>query len=116
MNSFSVGREQYKSKSFFFSKSKYIILSLKSLIMPCIFCLFTICLVIFSSSNLSAAKNGLLLWANNVVPALFPFFIAIELLNHTNIIFIFKKILTPIMKPLFNVSGSRSLPTYHGNN
>ncbi|MDR0978748.1 MAG: sporulation integral membrane protein YlbJ, partial [Lachnospiraceae bacterium] len=50
-------------------------------------------------------KIGLSLFANSVVPALLPFFIAAELLSHTNIIPILGKYLNKLMKPLFNVPG-----------
>lgn len=46
-----------------------------------------------------------MLWANNVIPSLFPFFIATELLGYTNIIPKIGKLLNPIMKPIFNVPG-----------
>ena len=88
------------------SKPKFLILSLKRNILPFTFCLFTIFLVIFSKENLSATKSGLLLWANNVVPSLFPFFIATELLGYTNIVSKIGKLLNPIMRPVFNVPGS----------
>lgn len=93
-------------KSTVTSKPKFIFLSLRKNILPFIFCMFTICLVIFSSENLSATKSGLLLWANNVIPSLFPFFIATELLGYTNIVYKIGKLLNPIMKPIFNVPGS----------
>jgi len=88
------------------SKPKFIFLSLKRNILPFIFCIFTVFLVIFSRENLSAAKAGLLLWANNVIPSLFPFFIATELLGYTNMVSKIGKLLNPIMKPIFNVPGS----------
>lgn len=59
----------------------------------------------FSSSNLKAAKDGLILWATAVVPSLFPFFVSTELLNNTNIVSYLGKLLNPIMRPLFNVPG-----------
>ena len=71
-----------------------------------LFLIFTICLILFSSSNIKATKSGLKLWANSVVPSLLPFFIATELLSYTNIPNMFSKIFTPIMKPIFNISGS----------
>lgn len=46
-----------------------------------------------------------MLWANNVIPSLFPFFIATELLGFTNIIPKIGKLLNPIMRPIFNVPG-----------
>jgi len=61
-----------------------------------LFLIFTICLILFSSSNIKATKAGLKLWANSVVPSLLPFFIATELLSYTNIPNIFSKIFTPI--------------------
>lgn len=70
-----------------------------------IFCLFCLGLIVFSSTNLTAAKDGLILWATAVIPSLFPFFVATELLSYTNIISFFGKFLTPIMRPLFNVPG-----------
>lgn len=59
----------------------------------------------FLSSNLKAAKDGLILWATAVVPSLFPFFVSTELLNNTNIVSYLGKLLNPIMRPLFNVPG-----------
>ena len=47
--------------------------------------------LLFSSSNLPAIKKGLSLWANSVVPSLFPFFVATELLMHTNLVNLFRK-------------------------
>lgn len=86
-------------------KPKFIFLSIRKNILPTIFCIFTACLVIFSKSNLLAAKDGLILWANNIVPSLLPFFIATELLGYTNVVVKLGKLLNPIMKPLFNVPG-----------
>ena len=87
------------------NKPKIILLSVKRNLIPTLFCLFTICLVIFSKSNLSATKSGLLLWANQVVPSLFPFFIATELLSYTTVVTKIGKCLDPIMRPIFNVPG-----------
>ena len=86
-------------------KNNFLVLSLRKNLLPAIFCFFTICLVIFSQQNMQAAKNGLLLWANSVVPSLFPFFIATELLSHTRLIPFLGKLFKPIMKPLFRVPG-----------
>lgn len=87
------------------SKPKFIFLSVKRNLIPLAFCIFTIFLVIFSKSNLTAAKTGLVLWANNVVPSLLPFFIATELLSHTNVVSKIGKLLNPIMRPIFNIPG-----------
>ena len=87
-------------------KHKYIyIIKIKELILPLILVVFTGCLIIFSNANLSAAKNGLVLWANSIVPSLFPFFVATELLSHTNFIYYAGKISNKFMNPIFNVRG-----------
>jgi len=90
-------------------KTKYIyIIKIKKLIFPFIFILFTASLLIFSNSNLSAAKSGLVLWGNSIVPSLFPFFVATELLSHTNFTYYLGKILNRFMKPIFNIRGEGS--------
>lgn len=86
----------------------FICLSFKKNILPFLFCIFTICLLLFSRQNISATKDGLWLWANSVVPSLLPFFIATEVLSYTNIIYYLGKLLNNIMRPLFNVPGEGS--------
>lgn len=95
-------------------KNNIYIIKIKKYIIPFLFLLFTIGLVLFSNSNLTAAKSGLALWANSVVPSLLPFFIATELLCNTNIVYLFRKFLNPFMKPLFNVSGEGSFALVMG--
>lgn len=87
------------------NKIKIWVYSLKRNGITILLCLFTLCLVLFSRTNLSAAKNGLILWATAVVPSLFPFFVATEMLSYTNVISYLGKWLTPIMRPLFGVPG-----------
>ena len=62
---------------------------------------FTFCLLIFSKSNLPAVKSGLLLWANSVVPSLFPFFVATELLMHTNIVALLRSYIKSLYETIF---------------
>lgn len=95
-------------------KNYFYIFKLKQIILPSILILFTSCLVIFSNTNLSAAKNGLILWANSIVPSLFPFFVATELLSHTNFTYYLGKILNKFMKPIFNVRGEGSFALIMG--
>lgn len=84
---------------------KVIVVKVKSAIIPICICIFTIFLLIFSTDNLSAAKKGISLWASSVLPSLLPFFIATELISHTNIVSIIGNFLNPIMRPIFNVPG-----------
>lgn len=96
------------------SKIKFIVIKIKKLFIPTCICMFTIFLLVFSSSNLSSAKTGLTIWANSVVPSLLPFFIATELLAYTDIISVLGKLLTRFMKPIFNVPGEGAFPFIMG--
>lgn len=93
---------------------KFFIINIKKVIIPFIFCVFTICLIIFSKTNLTATKSGLELWATSVLPSLLPFFIAVELLKYTDIIKILGKLFNPIMRPIFNVPGAASFALIMG--
>lgn len=86
-------------------KPSFYVVKLKRNILPLIFLGFTLCLLIFSKSNLPAVKSGLTLWATSVVPSLFPFFVSTELLMHTRIVNILGRLLNKYMKPLFNIRG-----------
>ena len=91
-----------------------IFVLLKKNIIAIIFTLFLICLVLFSNSNLAATSNGLKLWANNVVPSLFPFLVATSLLSETNIVYYLSLLLDKFMRPLFNVPGIGAFPLIMG--
>lgn len=95
-------------------KTKFIILKMEQLLIPLCIYLFTIFLVLFSSDNLAAAKNGLSLWAFSVVPSLLPFFIATELLSYTNIVSTLGKFLNCCMRPIFNIPGEGSFALLMG--
>lgn len=95
-------------------KFHIFVFKIKRNIIPIIFLLFTLCLVLFSSANMKAAKSGLKLWANSVVPSLLPFFIATEVLSKTNIPKIFGRLFNKIMKPFFNISGEGSFALIMG--
>ena len=84
---------------------RFIILSLKRNILPFTFVVIAIFLVIFSRSNLTAATNGLTLWATCVVPSLFPFFVITNLLSRTKVVDFVGKLLDKCMRPIFNVPG-----------
>lgn len=86
-------------------KNNFYVLKLKRNFISIFLLAFTFCLLIFSNSNLAAVKSGLSLWATSVVPSLFPFFVATELLMHTNIVYGLGFILNKYMKPIFNIRG-----------
>ena len=87
----------------------FIVISIRKYFFTIVFLLFTICLLLFSNNNLIAAQNGLALWATKVLPSLFPFFVATELLCQTNFTYILGKILNKFMKPIFNVPGESAI-------
>lgn len=97
-----------------FSKCNFYVIKLKKNLFPFLFTTFAISLLVFSKNNLPAVKSGLLLWASSVVPSLFPFFVATELLMHTNIINFLGIILNKWMKPLFNIRGEGSFALVMG--
>ena len=86
-------------------KNNFYVVKIKRNFLAIVFLCFTFGLLIFSKTNLPAVKSGLALWANSVVPSLFPFFVATELLMHTNIISQLGTLLNRYMKPIFNVRG-----------
>lgn len=91
-----------------FCKCHFYIIKIKRNILALLFLSFGTGLLLFSNNNLPAIKKGLSLWANCVVPSIFPFFVATELLMNTNFINILGKLLNKIMKPLFNIRGEGS--------
>lgn len=94
--------------------TRIITISIKKIVIPLLFFLLTIFLVIFSKENIIAANKALILWATVVVPSLLPFFILVELLKHTLLLKYLNKICTPLMKPIFNVSGEGSFALIMG--
>lgn len=86
--------------------SKVIYIRLLSIPVLCI--LFILCLILLSDTAVKSALNGLRLWAGVVVPSLFPFFVAAEIMNSTGFIRASGLLLEPVMRPLFNVPGSGS--------
>ena len=97
--------ESINTQKAYTSRPFILAFSLRKHLLSIIFVLFTIGLVSFSNSNFVAARTGLKLWANNVVPSLLPFLIATNLLSHTNIINFLSQKSNKFMKPLFNVPG-----------
>ncbi|MGN1299681.1 MAG: sporulation integral membrane protein YlbJ [Candidatus Scatovivens sp.] len=93
---------------------RILVLSFKKFLFTFLILAFILSLVLFSKSNLDAAKNGLLIWTNSIIPSLFPFFVATELLCSTNFINIMGDYLNRFMRPLFNVPGQGSFALIMG--
>lgn len=75
-------------------------------IIPLLVALFNILIIITPNIVISSAKEGLLLWFNNILPSILPFLIGTNLLIHLGFIDFLGTLLEPFMKKIFNVSGS----------
>ncbi len=76
-------------------------------------CVFNVFLVTFPNEAIGAAKDGLLLFVNNVMPALFPFIIATNILISTGIARWLGGLFEPLMR-IFNVPGAGGLAFFMG--
>lgn len=84
------------------------VIYIRHLTLPVLCLLFIICIVVFSRTAVNSALNGLILWSSIVVPSLFPFFVASDLMNSTGFTRAAGSLLEPVMRPLFNVPGCAS--------
>ncbi len=77
----------------------------KKLIFLC-FVVFIGYVLLFPKEAVGAAAGGLMLWYEKVLPTLLPFAILSNILIYSNYLQYFTRILTPLLRPLFRVSGS----------
>ena len=63
-------------------------------------------LVMFPEQTVAAARDGLKLCANAIVPSLFPFFVLSSMIAETGAAQRLGRLLEPVMRPLFNVGGN----------
>jgi sporulation integral membrane protein YlbJ len=70
-------------------------------------------LIVFMLINpretVAAASFGFQLWYSTVFPALFPFFVAAELLVSLRFVYVLGLLFEPVMRPIFNLPGCSSL-------
>jgi len=74
--------------------------------LPLTVAVFNVFILLFPREMTEAAKTGVSLWFNNVLPALTPFVIGANLLMALGAVHFLSVLLNPIMKPLFGVPGS----------
>ena len=84
--------------------------SLKNKFFQIIILILVISIVRNPAMALESAKTGLNLWFNVLVPSLLPFLILSELFISSGLVNYFGKLLEPIMKPIFRISGEGSFP------
>ncbi|MCL2200297.1 MAG: hypothetical protein FWB80_15410 [Defluviitaleaceae bacterium] len=68
--------------------------------------MFNIFLLIFPQNVLAAARDGLLLWFNNVLPSLLPFMIVTNMLVMLGFAELLARFLAPFMRRFFNLPGA----------
>lgn len=79
------------------------------------FVLLLVCSMFFYPLTISkSALEGAKIWAYSVFPALFPFFVCTNMLIDLGFAKFMGAILSPIMIPLFGVSGIGSFPLFSG--
>lgn len=83
-------------------------------ILPFSSIVFILALLLAPTTSITAAKTGLLLWFNTVLPSLLPFIIGSNLLLKSGSVYLFEKVFSPIMMPLFKVPGCCAFPWLMG--
>jgi len=71
-------------------------------------------LVIYPQESIAAAKDGLKICTDIIIPSLFPFFILSSLLIEMHLAEKIGKLLQPFMKRIFNISGCGSIAVILG--
>lgn len=66
-------------------------------------------MALFPGSIYAGARRGLDLWAGILVPAMLPFFILAEILMGSGILRLLGRVLSPVMRPFFNLPGAGGL-------
>ena len=65
-----------------------------------------IALILFPNTAMSAARDGLKLWLDNILPALLPFAVGVNVLSGVGFTRFLGVLLEPVMQPLFRVPGA----------
>lgn len=68
--------------------------------------LFALALVLAPQTSTEAAKSGLLLCYNVIIPSLFPFFVLSSLVVSLGFTGFLGRLLQPVMRPLFRLNGA----------
>ena len=80
-----------------------------------LFCiLLFLAMLLFPESVFKGTQNGLLLWVRAILPSLFPFLLAAELLLHTKGLSYLTQVTAPVLCPFFHVSPCGSFVVLTG--
>lgn len=83
--------------------------SIKYFLPKIIVLLLIIGIIIFPNDSIEAAKNGIHIWVNILMPSLLPFIIGANLIVSLKVVDILGAIINPLTQAVFNVSGKSSL-------
>ena len=87
-------------------KKKSFILVLKRNILYGVTVWLMVMLTLSSKKTLPAANDALIICAKNIIPSLFPFFVLSQILIKSGFATVCGKVLSPLMRKLFKVSGA----------
>ncbi len=90
-------------------KKKIYFVRLKSALLYSGIIAFIILIIVNSKQSIEAVKNALIICYQTIIPSLFPFFVLSGLLINTGFIKIFGTLLSPVIRPIFRVSGSGAI-------
>ena len=76
--------------------------------------LFNLFLFLFPKEILNSSRDAIILWANNILPALLPFLIGTNILIKTEIIDLISFFFDLIMMRIFKISCSGSFAVISG--
>lgn len=74
-------------------------------IIPIMVAFFNLLIILFPKDIISASKEGINLWFNNVLPSLLPFIIGTNLLIGLGFVSFLGTLFEPVMSKIFNVPG-----------
>lgn len=78
---------------------------LGKILLPLIVASLNILIIVFPRESLAAARDGLLLWSQNVLPGILPFVIGANILMALGVANFLGELLSPIMRRTFKVPG-----------
>ena len=78
---------------------------LKTMALPLFVVALNILIILFPKQCMAAAREGLSLWFQNVLPSLLPFIIGTNLMTSLGVVHFLGVLLEPVMRPIFGVPG-----------
>lgn len=66
-------------------------------------------IILFPDESIDAAKDGINIWVNTLIPSLLPFIIGANIIVSLKVVDILGTIINPVTQFIFNVSGKSSL-------